>query len=148
MHRIQESEVKDALKRMKGCKVIGPDGIPTKVWRSFRDVAIIWLTKLFNLIFWSNKIPDEWRQSILVPIFKNKGDVQNCNNYQGIKLINEPYNEAMEEYHWTSLEGSYQCHQTPYWFYAGEIDYGCYFLDKATYEEMYGAKERLAYGLY
>jgi hypothetical protein len=39
------------------------------------DVAIVWLTKLFNLIFRSNKMPDKWRQSILVPIFKNKGDV-------------------------------------------------------------------------
>ena len=30
------------------------------------------LTKLFNLIFRSNKMPEEWRRSILVPIFKNK----------------------------------------------------------------------------
>jgi hypothetical protein len=32
-------------------------------------------------------MPDEWRQSILVPIFKNKGDVQSCINYQGIKQM-------------------------------------------------------------
>ena len=49
--------------------------------------AIVWLTKLFNLIFRSNKMPDEWRRSILVPIFKNKGDVQSCTNYRGIKLM-------------------------------------------------------------
>ena len=29
----------------------------------------------------------EWRRSILVPIFKNKGDVQSCTNYYGIKLM-------------------------------------------------------------
>jgi hypothetical protein len=33
-------------------------------------------------------MPEEWRRSILVPIFKNKGDVQSCTNYRGIKLIN------------------------------------------------------------
>jgi hypothetical protein len=49
--RIQESEVKVALKRMKGGKAMGPDGIPIEVWRSFGDIAIVWLTKLFNLIF-------------------------------------------------------------------------------------------------
>jgi hypothetical protein len=49
--RIQESEVKDALKRMKGGKAMGPDGIPIEVWRSLGDVAIVWLTNLFNLIF-------------------------------------------------------------------------------------------------
>jgi hypothetical protein len=42
---------------------------------------------LFNLIFRSNKMPDEWRRSILVPIFKNKRDVQSCTNYRGIKLM-------------------------------------------------------------
>ena len=30
---------------------------------------------------------DEWRNSTLVPIYKNKGDVQNCENYKGIKLM-------------------------------------------------------------
>jgi hypothetical protein len=51
VRRIQESEIKDALKRMKGGKAMGPNGIPIEVWRSLGDVAIIWLTKLFNLIF-------------------------------------------------------------------------------------------------
>jgi hypothetical protein len=51
MHRIQEYEVKDALKRMKGGKVMGPDGLPIEVWRSLGDVVIVLLTKLFNLIF-------------------------------------------------------------------------------------------------
>jgi hypothetical protein len=73
VRRIQESEVKDALKRIKGGKAMGPDGIPIEVWRTLGDVAIVWLTKLFNIIIRSNKMPDEWRRSILVPIFKNKG---------------------------------------------------------------------------
>jgi hypothetical protein len=30
---------------------------------------------------------NEWRQSILVSIFKNKGGVQSCTHYQGIKLM-------------------------------------------------------------
>jgi Reverse transcriptase (RNA-dependent DNA polymerase) len=47
----------------------------------------VWLTKLFNIIFRSNKMPDEWRRSILVPIFKNKGDIQSCTNYREIKLM-------------------------------------------------------------
>jgi hypothetical protein len=38
---IQESEVKDALKRMKGSKAMGPDGIPIDVWRILRDIEIV-----------------------------------------------------------------------------------------------------------
>ena len=75
------------MKRMKGGKAIGPDGIPIKVWRCLGDIAIVWLTKMFNNIFRSNKMPEEWRISILVPIYKNKGDIQSCTNYWGIKLI-------------------------------------------------------------
>jgi Reverse transcriptase (RNA-dependent DNA polymerase) len=32
-------------------------------------------------------MPDERRRSILVPIFKNKGNIQSCTNYKGIKLV-------------------------------------------------------------
>jgi hypothetical protein len=47
------------LKRIKGCKSMGLDRIPIET--SLKDVAIVLLTKLFNIIFWLNKMPNEWR---------------------------------------------------------------------------------------
>ncbi|GLS47117.1 hypothetical protein GCM10007884_51210 [Methylobacterium brachythecii] len=85
--RIKEGEVKNALKKMKSGKALGPDGVPLDVWRCLGDFGIAWLTKFFNKILSSRKMPDGWRKSILVPIFKNKGDAQDCNNYRGIKLM-------------------------------------------------------------
>jgi hypothetical protein len=41
VRRIKESEVKDALKRMKGGNAMGPDEIPIEVWRSLGDAAIV-----------------------------------------------------------------------------------------------------------
>ena len=32
-------------------------------------------------------MPDEWQASVLVPMFKGKGDVRNCNTYRGVKLL-------------------------------------------------------------
>ncbi|KAK9113999.1 hypothetical protein Syun_020796 [Stephania yunnanensis] len=32
-------------------------------------------------------MPMDWRKNTLVPIFKNKGDIQSCSNYRGIKLM-------------------------------------------------------------
>ena len=85
--RIQRSEVAMALKRMKSGKALGPDGIPIEVWKCLGEVGVSWLTKLFNRIILTRKMPNEWRRSTLVPIYKNKGDIQSCNNYRGIKLM-------------------------------------------------------------
>jgi hypothetical protein len=87
VHMIQEFDIKDALKKMKGCKAIDLNRITIEVWRSLRGVMIFLLTKLFNLIFRSKKMSDEWRRIILIPIFKNKWGVQSCTNYRGIKLM-------------------------------------------------------------
>jgi hypothetical protein len=51
VRRIQETEIEKALKRMKRGKAMGPDGIPMEVWRYLGARAIVWLAKLFNLIF-------------------------------------------------------------------------------------------------
>jgi hypothetical protein len=34
-------------------------GIPIEAWRCLGDIAIVWLTKLFNHIFRSNKMLNE-----------------------------------------------------------------------------------------
>ena len=73
VRRIQKSKVKGALKRMKGGKATGPDCIPIEVWKGLGDMAIVWLTNLFNLIFGANKMSEEWRRSILVPNLQEQG---------------------------------------------------------------------------
>ena len=35
----------------------------------------------------TKKMTDEWRKSVVVPIYKNKGDIQNYTNYCEIKLM-------------------------------------------------------------
>ena len=37
VRRIQEPEIGEALKRMKGGKAMGPDGIPIEVWRCLKN---------------------------------------------------------------------------------------------------------------
>jgi len=87
MRRINESEVKVALKRMKSRKAVGPDGIPIEVWRCSEEIDVRWLTNLFNKIRLSKKMSNEWRKSTIVPLYKNKGDIQSCSNYRGMKLM-------------------------------------------------------------
>ncbi|GKA07573.1 retrovirus-related pol polyprotein LINE-1 [Tanacetum coccineum] len=57
-------------------KAFGPDQIPIEAWRSLGAEGIIWLTSLFNKIFTSAKMPEEWRLGDVIPIFKKKGDTE------------------------------------------------------------------------
>ncbi|KAK3553750.1 hypothetical protein QTP70_009196 [Hemibagrus guttatus] len=84
--KIRKDEVRKALKRMKSGKAVGPDDIPVEVWKCLGEAAVEFLACLFNRVLESEKMPEEWR-SVLVPIFKNKGDVQSCSKYRGIKLM-------------------------------------------------------------
>lgn len=86
-HRIWESKAKETLKRIDNSKAVGPNNIPIELWKCLEGKDISWLTKLVNEIMRSNKMLDEWRRSILIPIYKHKGDIQNCTNYRGIKLM-------------------------------------------------------------
>jgi len=85
--KISKEEVTTAMKRMKSDKAVGPDDIPVEAWRCLGEIAEKFLTKLFNRILESERMPDEWRRSIIIPVFKKKGDAQSCSNYRGIKLI-------------------------------------------------------------
>ena len=78
IEEVSVEEVRRALQKMKRGKAVGPDDIPAEAWK---------LTDMFNKIIETKKMLDEWRKSTLVPIFKNKGDIQECENYRGIKLV-------------------------------------------------------------
>ncbi|KAK3534572.1 hypothetical protein QTP86_016661 [Hemibagrus guttatus] len=85
--KIRKDEARKALKRMKNGKAVGPDDILVEVWKCLGEAAVEFLTSLFNRVLESERMPEEWRRSVLVPIFKKKGDVQSCSNYRGIKLM-------------------------------------------------------------
>ena len=50
-------------------------------------MGIKFLTRLFNRLLMGECMPEEWKRSMLIPIYKNKGDAQFCGNYRGIKLM-------------------------------------------------------------
>ena len=87
VEKISKEEVRENMNRMKNGKAVGPDDIPVEVWKCLGEIALEFLMKLYNRMMESGRMPEEWRDSILIPIFKNKDDVQSCSNYRGIKLI-------------------------------------------------------------
>ena len=84
---VSREEVKNALRRMKKGKTTWPDELPVEVWKCMGKMDIKFLTRLFNRLLVGEQMPEEWRRSVLIPIYKNKGDIQCCGNYRGIKLM-------------------------------------------------------------
>ena len=78
---VSKKEVKNALRRMKKGKAVGPDELPVEVWKCMGKIEIKFLTRLFNRLLMGKRMPEEWRKNVLIPIYKNKGDAQSCGNY-------------------------------------------------------------------
>ena len=49
-----------------------------------------WMTDLINNIVKEGCIPDDWRKSIMVPVYTGKGDPLVCGSYRAIKLLEQP----------------------------------------------------------
>ena len=84
---VSREAVKNALRRMKKAKAVGPNELPVEVWKCMGKMGIEFLTRLFNRLLMGERMPEEWRRSVLIPIYKNKEDAQCCGNYRIIKLM-------------------------------------------------------------
>ena len=90
---VSREEVKNALRRMKKGKAVGPDELPVEVWKCMGEMGIEFLTKLFNRLLMGERMPEEWRKSVLIPINKNKGRTVLWKLQRN--KANEPHNEGM-----------------------------------------------------
>ena len=84
---ISVEEVRTGLRKMKMGKAQGPDDIPVEAWIALGNKGVEFLVNLFNRFLRGEKMPEEWRRSVLVPLYKGKGDIKECGNYRGIKLM-------------------------------------------------------------
>ena len=65
-------------------------GVVSEMIKVSGGVGSRWMTDLINSIIKECCIPDDWRKSILVPVYKGKGDPFVCGSYRAIKLLKQP----------------------------------------------------------
>jgi hypothetical protein len=76
------SEIELAIDKLKSHKSPGIDQIPGELFKAGGKTVRSEIHKLTISIWNKEELPEEWKESIIVPIYK-KGDKTDCNNYKG-----------------------------------------------------------------
>ena len=84
---ISLEEVKYALKSAKSNKACGTDGIINEFLKSSPEGLLKLYVSVFNLVLFSGIVPEDWTTGIIKPVFKNKGNKSNPENYRGIRIL-------------------------------------------------------------
>jgi len=83
---IRINEVAVALKKMKRHTAPSLSGLVAKMIKATGDIETQWILDLCNGIF-ESCISEDWKSSVVLPIYKGKGDPMKCGSYRGIKLF-------------------------------------------------------------
>lgn len=83
-------ELNIVLKNAKLDKAPGSDRIPSEFYKYAPPCFKTEVLQLLNKVFLSNNIPDCFRTSIIIPLYK-KGDVNCVSNYRGLSLLDTTY---------------------------------------------------------
>ena len=79
-------EVMYCIKNLKNNKAAGEDLIINEFLKSTADMLINVYVKLFNIVLNTGIVPAEWLSGFIIPIYKNKGERTDVDNYRGIIL--------------------------------------------------------------
>ncbi len=85
--RISEMEVREAINESKTGKARGLTEVVVEMIRAAGEQGVKWMTEICNEVVRSGKVPEDWKSSFLVPVYKGKGDPMQCENYRAIKLL-------------------------------------------------------------
>jgi hypothetical protein len=83
-------EVEMAVEKLKRYKSPGIDRIPAELIKAGGSKICCDIHKRTNFVWNDEELPDQWKESIVVPDYK-KGDKTDCSNYRGISLLSAAY---------------------------------------------------------
>ena len=83
-------EVQRAIRRLKNGRAAGADDIPPELLKCAIDPVSRALHGLFCTVWKSEKVPAEWKESIVLSLYKGKGPRSECSSYRPITLLSVP----------------------------------------------------------
>lgn len=83
---VTAAEVERIVKKMKNRKAAGADGFVAELLKNGGESMIVLLTMLIVTLFDCERVPKEWGQGDIAPLYKG-GSRREASNYRGITLI-------------------------------------------------------------
>ena len=75
------------LKKLKRHQAPGLSGLVAEMIQATGEMGTQWLLDLCNGIVKEGSLPQDWKSSVVLPIYKGKSDRMECGSYSGIKLL-------------------------------------------------------------
>lgn len=80
-------EIKAAISKLRSNKAAGADNIPAELFKADQALIASTLHPLIGQVWNEETIPISWKEGLIVKLPK-KGNLQDCNNWRGITLLN------------------------------------------------------------
>jgi hypothetical protein len=84
--RTSPEEIQRLIQTLDSSKANGPDEISIRLLQMTGQTICYPLCKLFNNSFFQGKVPSQWKQANVTPVYK-KGERQIISNYRPISLL-------------------------------------------------------------
>ncbi len=68
---------------------LGPDGVHPRVLKELAEVVAELLSIIFEKLWLSGKVPDDWRNAYVIPIYKKRSK-EDPGNYRLVSLTSVP----------------------------------------------------------
>ena len=86
-----EQELEEAISKVKSNKAPGPDHNANEVFRLLDGESRITLLGYYSQVWQAGEAPEEWKEALVVSIYKGKGSDTDPANYRPISLLNTIY---------------------------------------------------------
>lgn len=140
---IEDEAVRRAINSMKVGKAAGVSGLTAEMLKASGDIGVSLVTNLLNAILYECRVPDDWLRSVIINVYKGKGDALERGNYRGIKLLDQVM-KVMERVLEGMIRDKVTISDMQYGFMPGKGTTDAIFLVRQL-QEKYRAKKRELY---
>ena len=135
-------QIRKAISKMKCGKAAGPSGIIAEMLKASGEEGVRLLRQLGEDVFSTGVIPEEWQESIILNLYKGKGDALVRGNYRGLKLT-EQVMKVLEGVLESAVRGMVDINKLQFGFVPGRGTTDAIFIARQLQEKYRAAKKPL-----